>query len=73
MTTRSQDQYMETGEPNSYRVRGERGNWWIEGTDNNNVWVDAEPGFRYRTKREAQEAADTLKCVADAERIAKKI
>ncbi len=57
---RSQDQYLRTGKENEYRVRGERGNWWVEGTDNNRVWVDAEPGFRYPTKREAIEAAREL-------------
>jgi hypothetical protein len=60
-TSRSQDSYMKTGSPNQFRVRGQRGDWWVEGTDNNNVWVDAEqPGTRYRTKAEAQEAARSL-------------
>ena len=57
---RSQDRYLRTGNANEYRVRGQRGNWWVEGTDNNQVWVDAEPGFRYRTKAKAVEAAREL-------------
>lgn len=60
MNTRSQDSYLRTGNANEYRVRGERGNWWVEGTDNNHVWVDAEPGFRHPTKAEATEAAREL-------------
>lgn len=58
--TRSQDRYLRTGNANEYRVRGQRGNWWVEGTDNNRVWVEATPGFRYTTKREAIEAAREL-------------
>ena len=60
MNTRSQDSYLRTGNANEYRVRGERGDWWVEGTDNNRVWVDAEPSTRYRTKVEAIEAAREL-------------
>ena len=60
MNNRSQDRYMTTGQVREYRVRGERGNWWVEGTDNNSVWVDAEPGFRYPNKREAMQAARNL-------------
>lgn len=57
---RSQDGYLQTGQANSYRVRGEGNNWWVEGTDNNNVWVDAEPGTRYETAHAAEEAAEEL-------------
>lgn len=60
MNTRSQDSYLRTGNANEYRVRGERGNWWVEVTDNNCVWVDAEPSTRYRTKAEAIEAASEI-------------
>jgi len=49
--------YIQTGNANEFRVRGQRGNWWVEGTDNNQVWVDAEPGARFATKREAMDAA----------------
>lgn len=42
MSTRSQDRYMRTGQANACRVRGERGNWWVEVTDNNSAWSDAE-------------------------------
>ena len=58
--SRSQDRYLRTGQPNQYRVCGEGANWWVEGTDNNNVWVDAEPGFRYATAEAAREAAEML-------------
>ncbi len=34
--------------------------WGVEGTDNNNVWVDAEPGTRYETAHAAEEAAEEL-------------
>ena len=60
MNTRSQDRYMLTGNANEYRVRGERGNWRVEGTDNNRVWVNAEPGFRCATKAEAVSVAREL-------------
>lgn len=59
-TARSQDSYLQTATANSLRVRGEGDNWWIEGTDKNNVWVDAEPGFRYSTQDEAEEAMENL-------------
>ena len=59
-TERSQDSYLQTGPANALRVRGENDNWWIEGTDNNNVWVDAEPGTRYRTQDEAEDAMENL-------------
>jgi hypothetical protein len=56
-TMSSQDRYLRTGEAKTYRVRGDRGNWWVEGTDSNRVWVDAEPGTRCRTQAEAIQAA----------------
>lgn len=61
-TMSSQERYLRTGRPNSFRVRGERGNWWVESTDNNNVWLDAEGGVYYRAKREA---IDALRELAD--------
>jgi hypothetical protein len=57
---RSQDSYLRTGPENSFRVRGGGGVWWVESTDNNGVWVDAEPGFRYADSDEATEAAEFL-------------
>ena len=49
---------MQTGRiPGLYRVRGQRGRWWVEGTDSNCVWLEAEPGTHYRTQREAYNAA----------------
>lgn len=59
-TNRSQDSYLRTGPDNSLRVRGEGNNWWIEGTDNNGVWVDAEPSRRYPTADEAAAAMEEL-------------
>lgn len=56
----SQDSYLRTGNANSIRVRGEGSNWWIEGTDNNNVWVDVDPSVRYSTQDDAEEAMETL-------------
>lgn len=50
---RSQDNYLRRGKPNQYRIRGQRGKWWVEGTDTNSVWVAAEPGQCYPTKRAA--------------------
>lgn len=70
MNTRSQDSYLRTGNANEYRVRGERGNWWVEGTDNNRVWVDAEPGSRYATKAEAISAARELASQNDGKVVA---
>ena len=65
--TRSQDRYLRTGQPNQFRVRGENENWWVEGTDNNNVWVDAEPGNRYASKADAMDAALDLAAMKDGQ------
>lgn len=51
---------IQTGEPGQFRVRGQDDNWWVEGTDRNGVWVDAEPEFRYITKEEAENAKKEL-------------
>ena len=60
-TTR--DSYLRTGNANEYRVRGELGNWWVEGTDANHVWVDAESDTRYPTKSDAISAARELAAI----------
>lgn len=58
--SRSQDSYLRTGTPGEFSVSGEGGNWIIEVVDSNGVWVSAEPGFRYSTKDEAEDAMETL-------------
>lgn len=60
-TERSQDRYLRTGQANQYRVRGCEGQWYVESTDNNNVWVAAEPGTRdYFLKQHAAESAQKM-------------
>lgn len=59
-TTYSMDD-IKTGEPGQYAVHGERDKWWVVGTDRNGVWVVADPGREYRTKREATEAAQEFR------------
>jgi len=50
-----------TGPKNSYKVKTNlAGDWTVLSTDNNGVWVIAEPGQRYETKEEAIEAAEGL-------------
>lgn len=59
--------YLQTGNPNELRVRGSGSNWWIEVTDNNNVWVAAEPSsFRYASKMEALDVAQELATLKSA-------
>lgn len=60
MNTRSQDAYIRLGKPGQTRVDGERGRWYVEACDKYGVWVLAEPGVRYQTKREAAEAAKEI-------------
>ena len=48
----------ETGEQGQFRIAGESGEWFIEATDNNGVWIAAEPGVKYDTEDEAAEALE---------------
>lgn len=51
--------YLATGPSNSFRVTDNRdGTWSVEGTDNNGVWVDADPGATYESQDEAEKAAE---------------
>ena len=51
--------YTTTGPANSFRViKKGNGDWEVQGTDNNNVWVSADPGATYETQEAAEEAAE---------------
>lgn len=47
-----------TGPANSFRVINDFGEWDVQGTDNNGVWVSVEPGATYATQDEAEAAAE---------------
>lgn len=50
-----------TGPKNSYKVKTNlAGEWTVLATDNNGVWVVAEPGTSYESKEAAVEAAEGL-------------
>lgn len=50
-----------TGPKNSYKVKTNLdGEWTVLATDNNGVWVIAEPGTRYKSKEDAIAAAEGL-------------
>ena len=48
----------ETGEQGQFRIAGDAGEWFIEGTDNNGVWVAAEPGVEFEALELAEEALE---------------
>lgn len=57
----NQNTRIETGNPGDVRVSQiPSGEWVVEGVDNNGAWVLTEPGVRYGTEAEAQEAAECL-------------
>lgn len=50
--------HLEKDEPGMVRVAQiEPDEWIIEATDNNGVWILAEPGVTYATKPEAERSA----------------
>jgi hypothetical protein len=61
----NQNTTTETGPKNSYKVRRNLdGEWTVLATDNNSVWVIAEPGRSYDVKADAINAAE---CLADGD------
>ena len=56
----NQNTTTETGTQNSYKAIYRFGAWTVLATDNNGVWVTANPGRSYSTKDEAVEEAEAL-------------
>lgn len=47
-----------TGEQNQFRVICDLGEWKVQGTDNNGVWQNCDPGATYEDEDEAESAAE---------------
>ena len=48
---------IDTGAANTYRVICDFGEWKVQGTDNNGVWQNCDPGASYADQDEAEAAA----------------
>ena len=52
----------ETGPANSFRAICRFGEWKVQGTDNNGVWVNVDDGAEYEDQAEAEAAAEEWVC-----------
>lgn len=68
MSSYPRSQNLETGAPGQVRSICRFGEWCVEATDRNGVWVQAECGVSYASQAEAEAAAEGLReAILDAQ------